>query len=248
MNIVSYGGGINSTAMLIECVKREIPIDLILFADTGGERPDIYKYINRFNKWLIKNKMPEITRVQRTNINGTYITLEGYCFAKKQLPSLAYGFKSCSQKHKIQPQDKFLNNYKPAKEEWKAGRKITKFVGYDADEPQRAKNYTDNKYIVEYPLIEWDMGRDECVDTIRYAGLDIPGKSACYFCPSSKKHEIKKLQQDYPELAARAIDMEKNADLTKIKGLGRSFSWGEFLSGEEVQECSIEIDCGCYDG
>lgn len=37
--ISSYGGGTNSTALLIECVKRGIRIDMILFADTGGEKP-----------------------------------------------------------------------------------------------------------------------------------------------------------------------------------------------------------------
>ena len=36
MKTVSYGGGINSTAMLIEFVNRGIMDDVILFADTGG--------------------------------------------------------------------------------------------------------------------------------------------------------------------------------------------------------------------
>ena len=36
MNLVSFGGGTNSTAMLIGMFERQIPVDLILFADTGG--------------------------------------------------------------------------------------------------------------------------------------------------------------------------------------------------------------------
>ena len=36
MNIVSFGGGTNSTAMIIGMYQHKIPIDLILFADTGG--------------------------------------------------------------------------------------------------------------------------------------------------------------------------------------------------------------------
>ena len=39
MNIVSFGGGTNSTAMIIGMHLHKIPIDLILFADTGGEQP-----------------------------------------------------------------------------------------------------------------------------------------------------------------------------------------------------------------
>lgn len=35
MNIVAYGSGTDSTAMLIECVKRKVKVDLIVFADRG---------------------------------------------------------------------------------------------------------------------------------------------------------------------------------------------------------------------
>ena len=38
MNVVSFGGGTNSTAMIIGMYLHKIPIDLILFADTGGGR------------------------------------------------------------------------------------------------------------------------------------------------------------------------------------------------------------------
>lgn len=34
MNIVSFGGGTNSTAMIIGMHLRKIPIDYIIFADT----------------------------------------------------------------------------------------------------------------------------------------------------------------------------------------------------------------------
>ena len=39
MNIVSFGGGTNSAALLIGLYKHKIPIDLITFADTGAEHP-----------------------------------------------------------------------------------------------------------------------------------------------------------------------------------------------------------------
>lgn len=43
MNVVSFGGGTNSTAMIIGMYLHKIPIDLILFADTGGEQPHTYE-------------------------------------------------------------------------------------------------------------------------------------------------------------------------------------------------------------
>jgi tRNA(Ile)-lysidine synthase TilS/MesJ len=37
-HIVAFGGGVDSTAMILGLYETKRPIDLILFADTGGER------------------------------------------------------------------------------------------------------------------------------------------------------------------------------------------------------------------
>ena len=60
MNIVSFGGGTNSTAMIIGMYLHKIPIDLILFADTGGEQPHTYEFMETFNEWLVKHGIPKI--------------------------------------------------------------------------------------------------------------------------------------------------------------------------------------------
>ena len=39
--VVAYGMGVDSTAMLIGMYLRGLRPDLILFADTGGEKPEI---------------------------------------------------------------------------------------------------------------------------------------------------------------------------------------------------------------
>ena len=88
MNVVAYGGGADSTAMLIECYNRGIQIDLILFADTGGEKPHTYEYIKTFNEWLKSHDMPEVTTVKPTK------SLESDCLERNSLPSLAFGFKT----------------------------------------------------------------------------------------------------------------------------------------------------------
>lgn len=67
MNIVSFGGGTNSTAMIIGMHLRKIPIDLIIFADTGAEQPHTYEFIDVFNEWLQKRALPEITRPSGNN-------------------------------------------------------------------------------------------------------------------------------------------------------------------------------------
>ena len=181
--------------------------------------------------------MPAITIVKRTRKDGTLETLEQECHRRKNLPSIAYGFKSCSQKHKIAPQDKYLNSWKPAIDWWKTGSKCIKYIGYDAGESHRAENAAkrnDPKYDYEYPLIEWQWERQDCLDIIVKYGFKV-GKSACFFCPSSRPKEIIDLYENYPDLANRALAIENQAELTSIKGLGRNYAWSNVIQMHKSQ-------------
>ena len=77
-------------------------------------------------------------------------------------------------------------------------------------------------------------------------------KSACFFCPSSKKQEVLELKRTHPELLLRALAMEAQAELTKVKGLGRSYAWADLvMHGDEQQNLfaqPLEIPCECFDG
>src|ERR1035441_4621830 len=65
--VASYGGGVNSTAMLLGLAERSETVDLILFADTGGEKPETYAYVRRFAHYLSKISMPAIQEVAAPN-------------------------------------------------------------------------------------------------------------------------------------------------------------------------------------
>lgn len=263
MNVLAYGGGTNSTAMLIGLRNRGVYIDLIMFADTGGERPETYDYVfNVMNPWLIKNGYPKITPVYYNDKNGNRMTLEDECLKSHTLPSLAYGFKKCSLKHKKAPQDKYCNNYQPCKDVWANGDKVNKYIGYDADEYQRRQNaivsdIQDKKYKYIYPMVdEWEWDRDKCIDVIVNEGLPVPGKSSCFFCPAMKKNEIRQLYGKHRDLYDRAIAIEDNAQdyLISVAGLGRNWSWRDFVEAErsEIVMCDMFVDvnmpCSCYDG
>lgn len=267
-------GGTNSTAMIIGMYLHKIPIDLILFADTGGEQPHTYEFIETFNGWLEKHGLPQITSVQYHDKDGNRLTLEQECINSGTLPSIAYGFKRCSLKHKIGTQEKFCNNYQPCKEVWASGQRVQKYIGYDAGETRRIQHAApideaDKKYEKHYPLYEWGWTREECVRVIERAGLPKPGKSSCFFCTSMKKKEIQALWENYPDLFQRAIALEHGsaARNVNVKGLGRDWSWesyyNEFMENKAFEDAQITFDelfpdssggclcgapCGCYDG
>lgn len=257
--VASYGGGVNSTAMLVGMVDRKERLDLVIFGDTGGEKPETYAFLRTFDKWLRANAGIPITRVQRTNQYGTSITLEAELYRTAELPSIAFGGKTCSDKFKIQPFQKFMNHHPEALAAWKAGERVTKLVGYHKGELRRRDNATKTptsdaaardaaKYALRFPLIEWGWDHEECVAAIEGAGLVVPPKSACFFCPSSKREEIVQLRRKHPELYERAIAIEDRArpNLRSALGLGRRFSWKEVDA--PGLDTPIEEPCGCWDG
>lgn len=232
LHIASAGMGVNTVAYLIECAKQGISFYKILFADPGKENPLTYAYIPILNKWLVENGQPEITIVRNLNKHGEFVGLYQDCLNNENLPSIAYGFKTCSQKWKKAPIDKYLNNDVEAKLAWKNGSVIHKYFGFDADESHRTKrDFSDKKYTNVYKLVELDMGRFECVQSIIDAGLPLPPKSSCTFCPSMKAWEIIELYEAHPKEFYDAITMERNAkdNLTTAKGLGRDFSWWDLI-------------------
>jgi hypothetical protein len=160
-----------------------------MFADTGGEFPETYEFVSAFSAWLVANGMPEVLTVRSTGK-----TLEEDCIDRHTLPSVAFGFKTCSQRWKTQPQDKYLNKWEPAREAWRMGGKVVKLIGYDADESHRIKDYDSQKYVVAYPLVSWGgAGSDARKPWHRQAfvplnpratSVQTPARMKCWHSPS----------------------------------------------------------------
>lgn len=255
--LVAYGAGTNSTAMLVEMQRREMRPDAIVFADTGGEEPRTYAYLDTVRAWLERAGFPPITVVRRQHDNQE--TLEANCLRFGKLPSVAYGYKTCSQEYKRRPQERWARTWPAALDAWAAGLPVIKALGYDADEPYRRDRIEDSaKYRHIFPLIDADMGRHECRAMILSAGLPLPGKSSCFFCPNRRPSEVLALHRRSPDLSARAIAIERRAKaqdvadgkLSMIVGLARRWTWESIIDGGGRQ-CDLfaqEMPCDCYDG
>ena len=217
---VAYGVGVDSTAMLVEFVRRGIRPELILFADVGAEKPETYEYLPVMQKYLKKHGFPEVITVQYAmkpeNVASRkqhpfgkggkpldpreYKTITENMLYNRTLPSLAYGFRdhSCSSKWKVGPQLDYIANgpySERAQEAWDAGLPVIRAIGFDAskgDQGRRDRIPDDVRYMHWYPLQEWGWDREQCKEEIRKAGLPVPLKSACFFCPSTHPWEIQR--------------------------------------------------------
>jgi 3'-phosphoadenosine 5'-phosphosulfate sulfotransferase (PAPS reductase)/FAD synthetase len=230
--VVSYGGGVDSTAMLVGMYQRGWRPDAILFAEVGNEWPETYYYIETvMEPWLKSVGFPDLTRVQYVPKRfkyGEYKDLYGNCIQNSTLPSLAFGRKGCSQKWKVQPMDKHVNNDPMFDEARKQGIKIKRLIGYDAGPKDSCRGggmlEDSAKYTYVYPLRDWGWDREQCKAEIAAHNLPVPHKSACFFCPSMQKCEIHELAKKHPHLLRKAIEMEDRAqpNLTAIEGLWRN--------------------------
>jgi hypothetical protein len=222
--ILSYGMGVDSTAVLVGWAKRGIIPEAILFADVGDEKPETYAYLDIMQAWLTEQGFPPITVVRnRVNPNrckhGGYTTLFGNCWRNRTVPSLAFGRKACSQKWKAAALDKYVRKHWPETQ-------VQRAIGYDAgpkDSKRGGKLVPTEWDEFVFPLRQWGWDRERCKAEIAAAGLPVPCKSACFFCPSTQKDELAELCQTHPELVALAIAMEDRArpKFTSIEGL-----WG----------------------
>ncbi len=186
---LSYGGGINSTALAVLLSQGKLPKYepwQPIFADTGCERQDTYTYLDRvFIPWLeshgkklIITKAPDtvIERWEKYRVTGNIFN------------------RMCTRTSKIVPVNKIVDG----------GYQL---IGYAADEAHRAKK-RDNYF---YPLVEMNIDRQDCKQIIEAVGLCLPGKSSCWCCPFLRVAEIFNLLNNYPDKVERLIRLEQLA-------------------------------------
>lgn len=106
---VSFGAGVDSTAMLVALKLAGIVPHVITFADTGNEKPPTLAHVDEMNRVLREWGWPPIKICKKVTLASTgYTDLFGNCMKNETLPSLAFGMKSCSIKWKQVPQDQYL--------------------------------------------------------------------------------------------------------------------------------------------
>ncbi len=200
--------------------------------------PHTYEHVKIMNEKVKEWWGLEIQTVRKT-YQGKPESLEENCLRMKMLPGLAYGTKSCSQKFKIEPQDRLRKRFMDEV----GAKEITLAMGFDASEQHRLKERppVDLKkgrvMRFWYPLAEWGWSRKECNAAVCRNKIPTAGKSACFFCPARKRAEILHLKKKHPELFAKALKIESNAVLqTEGRGLGgQTLRWEDVAKQDEEQ-------------
>jgi len=215
---------------------------------TGGDHPKTYEYLNYFNAECKRRGWPVVTVVKgvvKEKESNVELNLIDYCMSKSILPSMQ--FRWCTDKFKIRPVHKYCNSLMEKDEQ------AIMYIGIASDEAHRAnppKNpeaFMRNK-MFEYPFVEAGITREQNICIIRSAGIEVPPKSGCYFCPFQKATEFKRLYKENPDLYQAARNLEKNVNVKRIRDFKEPL-YLKNVAGLDyiVQEGQIEIDLSAFE-
>ncbi|MFH8752987.1 phosphoadenosine phosphosulfate reductase [Streptomyces rimosus] len=254
---ISYGGGVQSTALLVLAAQRRIDFPLFLMANVGAnsENPATLRYLDEYARPFAAEHGIELVVLDRVKRNGNVETLWGRLVDPRQCdrckgtgavhysdtdkedvglpPDLdsprtcprcrgegkvqsrslpipvrmsngAPGTRSCTVDFKIKTIGKELKRRGATPED-----PATIGIGISLDEIHRANNRRVEPHEnVVYPLLDLGLRRTDCARVIREAGLPVPPKSSCFFCPFHRPETWHDQRREQPELFEKSCQLE----------------------------------------
>lgn len=205
--IQSFGGGVNSVALYFTLRKYNLPLDEVVFADTGCELPETYSIVERF-KYVTEKDGIKFTTVKSDKSESLY----QFCWDHKIVPTIYR--RDCTAKFKIIP----IVNY--LKQSYNKKDGFCQYIGIAKEEWHRMKD-SRVKYIkLIYPLIDLNIDRNRCVQICIENGFNDVIKSGCYICPFTKKDSWIWLKEKHPDLYQKVELLDSNTQ-SKYKILRR---------------------------
>lgn len=215
--ILSFSGGKDSTAMLLELMRIGARIDEVVCCDPYKEFPAMYEHINKirkiveehnikftllrhersFDEWMFnyepKRRDPEAFKAKYGDVKG-----------KSWATSRA---RWCTGELKIKLMNKYFK-------EMENKYNVFRYIGIAADETDRLErdNQKNKNYI--YPLVEWGWTEQDCLEYCYSLGYDWQGlyklfkRVSCWCCPLQPLEALRTLYKNFPDLWAELKDMD----------------------------------------
>lgn len=213
LHVVSLSGGKDSTAMLLRMIEEKMPIDIILFCDTGLEFPEMYEHLAKVEKDV---GIP-ITVIHSNHTFEYFLTQKEILVKKNQKTESrnyrGYGWSApmnrwCTKELKTIPRERYLKQLAEKYE-------IIEYVGIAADEEYRLERKNNKKTNNRHPLVDWGMTEADCLKYCYDRGYDWGGlyekfsRVSCWCCPLQPLAELRILYREYPELWAQLVEWDK---------------------------------------
>lgn len=208
LHVVSFSGGKDSTAMLLRMIEEGMPIDIILYCDTGLEFPEMEEHIRKVEQYIGR----EITTVRAEHDFMYWATEYQMTIQTTKVPGHHPGelvngkgwptrqARWCNQKFKRDVSNRFLSK-------WRKAYDVILYAGIAADEPERIAD-------LNYPLVEWGMSEADCLKYCYDRGFfwgglyEIWDRVSCWCCPLQSLDSLRKLWIHRPYMWQRLKEMD----------------------------------------
>ncbi len=235
MNIISFSGGKDSTALLLMMLEKGIPIDKIIYVDTTKEFPAMYDHIEKVQSMIEPLKIESVIFdfdywfADRVKSRGKRKGYRGYGWPDFQ-NRWCTAQKRDTYKHFVASID-----VQPSE--------IIEYHGIAFDEKHRTKKNRDGRKIL-YPLVEWGVTGEQALEYCYSKGLDWDGlyeqfhRVSCWCCPLSRIDELRVLYNDFPEIWMGLEAMDKKS----FRRFRSNYSVAELAKkfASEQQQLTIE--------
>lgn len=223
ITVLSFGGGVQSTAMLIASVLGKLPRpDVAIFADTQWEPPAVIEHVKFMTAWAQERDF-EVCTITKDSIRSVRGASVMPLSVRNADGSLGKAHRQCTAEYKIDPIRKEVRRrlgYTKG-QRWK--HRLHTWLGITIDEAQRMKPSPKVWETAHWPLIEeLNWNREDCKRYIESVGLPVPMKSSCIGCPYHSDMYFRTMKLERPEEWADVVAFDEylRSDAPEIKKLG----------------------------
>ena len=238
-HIVSFSGGKDSTLMLLMMLEKGMPVDDIIFADTGMEFQELYDYIERI-EGVIGRKI--------TRLKSKFTWDELFFHRKKkgghmgQINAFPMTM-ACVMTDRLK-QIPIQEYYRSIKGDF------TVYIGIAFNEPERYERLKPNE---KAPLYEWGIDENFVIQELKRRGLHNPlydtfDRLGCYTCPNINLKELRLMRKRYPKEYAKLIwygeQAEKHATSRRFAEYKPGWTMAELERRFQFEDMQGELDFG----
>lgn len=235
-HIVSFSGGKDSTLMLLLMLEKNMPIDDIIFADTGMEFQELYDYIERIERHIGR----KVTRIKSDK------SWDDVFFHKKQTGKnigqiVAFPMSGKCEVNRDVKVGAIKKYYKSIE------APFIVYIGITRNEPDRYARLKENE---RAPLYDWDITEDFVIAELKRRGLHNPlydtfDRLGCYTCPNMNFKELRLMRKRYPAEWAKLMwygeQAEKHATSRRFAEFKPGWTVAELEKRFQMEDLQMEL-------
>jgi 3'-phosphoadenosine 5'-phosphosulfate sulfotransferase (PAPS reductase)/FAD synthetase len=214
--VCSLSGGKDSTAMFLELIRRNYPLDEVVYCDTGLEFPAMERHIEKLRKVAEEHGIKFTTLKSEKSFEyymNEYLIKKKDGTTQKGWSWPGPRMRWCTSRLKQQVISRYFK-------EMRKTHNVYQYIGIAYGEQYRLDRAGASAPDRLYPLVQWGMSGKINLRYCYSRGYDWEGlyeifeRVSCWCCPLQQIKELRKLYKHFPDLWVKLKDMDNRTART----------------------------------